>query len=183
MARQNSDSVYVMAVEAHTAMKAVRRLAGGLAYDVNPRLEERMEAGPVGMAWAGRSRSGETVLVVDDEAAVRSVVWEILQLAGYLVLEAGSGEEALRISAGQEGPIPLLLTDVMMPGMSGPEVAQRLARKRPEMRVLYMSGSSDDALIRRGVVEQDTAFVQKPFTPGALVHKVREVLDAPQEEE
>jgi two-component system, cell cycle sensor histidine kinase and response regulator CckA len=105
-------------------------------------------------------------------------VREILQLTGYLVLEAGSGEEALRICAGQDGPIHLLFTDVMMPGMSGPEVVQRLARIRPAMRVLYMSGYSDDALIRRGAIEQGAAFLQKPFTPEALAHKVRAVLDA-----
>lgn len=152
--------------------------AGGIVHDVNPWLEERVEAGLVDMAWAVTSRGGQTVLVVDDEAAVRSAVREILQATGYLVLEAGSGEEALRICAGQEGPIHLLLIDVMMPGMSGPETAQRLARMRPEMRGLYMSGYSDDALIRRGVLEQGTAFLQKPFTPDALAHKVREVLDA-----
>jgi CheY-like chemotaxis protein len=178
MARQNSEGVYVIAVEANATMGAVGRLAGEIAHDCNPRLEEREEAGPVGMAWAGTSRGGQTVLVVDDEAAVRSVVREILQSTGYIVLEAGSGEEALRICAGQKEPIPLLLTDVVMPGMSGPQVAQRLARMRPEMRVLYMSGYSDDALIRRGVVEEGTAFLQKPFTPEALAHKVREVLDA-----
>jgi len=168
----------VIGVEANATMEAVGRLAGEIAHDCNPRLEEREEAGPVGMAWAGTSRGGETVLVVDDEATVRSVVREILQATGYLVLEAGSGEEALRICAGQEGPIHLLLTDVMMPKMSGPEVAQRLARMRPELRVLYMSGYSDDALIRHGLVTQGTAFLQKPFTPDSLAHKVREVLDA-----
>jgi two-component system, cell cycle sensor histidine kinase and response regulator CckA len=172
----------VIGVEANATMEAVGRLAGGIAHDVNPRLEKRVEAGPVDRAWTGTSCGGETVMVVDDEAAVRSAVWEILQATGYFVLEAGSGEEALRICAGQEGTIHLLLTDVMMPGMSGPEVAQRLARTRPEMRVLYMSGSSNHILIRYGVVGQDTALVQKPFTPGALAHKVREVLDAPQEE-
>jgi two-component system, cell cycle sensor histidine kinase and response regulator CckA len=168
----------VSIVEANATMEAVGRLAGGIAHDFNPRLEERVEAGIVDMAWAGTSRGGETVLVVDDEAAVRSAVREILQAMGYLVLEAGSGEEALRIGAGQEGPIHLLLTDVVMPRMSCPEVAQRLARMRPELRVLYMSGYSDDALIRRGVVEQGAAFLQKPFVPDALAHKVREVLDA-----
>jgi two-component system, cell cycle sensor histidine kinase and response regulator CckA len=178
MARQTSDAVDVIAVEAKVTIEAVWRLAGEIAHDCNPRLEEREEAGPVGMAWAETSRGGETVLVVDDEAAVRSAVWEILQLTGYIVLEAGSGEEALRISAGQEGPIPLLLTDVMMPVMSGPEVAQRLACRCPEIRVLYMSGYSRDAIIRHGVVAQGTAFLQKPFTPDELMHKVREVLDA-----
>jgi CheY-like chemotaxis protein len=167
----------VIAVEANATMEAVGRLAGGIAHDVNLRLEERMEAGMVDMAWAGTARGGETVVVVDDEAAVRSAMREILQPMGYIVLEAGSGEEALRLCAGQEGAIHLLLTDVVMPGMSGHEVAQRLARMCPEMRVLYMSGYSDDALIRRGVLEQGTAFLQKPFTPDALAHKVREVLD------
>jgi CheY-like chemotaxis protein len=178
MARQNSDGIDVIAGEANAILEAVGRLASGIAHDVNPWLEERVEAGPVGMAWVGASRGGETILVVDDEAAVRSAVREILQLRCYIVLEAGNGQEALRICAGQEGPIHLLLTDVMMPGMSGPEVAQRLARMRPEMRVLYMSGYSDDAMIRHGVVEQGAGFLQKPFTPDALAHMVREVLDA-----
>jgi CheY-like chemotaxis protein len=182
MARQHSDGVDVSAVEASATMGAVGRMTGGIAPGGHPRLEERVEAWAVGLAWAGTSLGGETVLVVDDQAAVRSVVREILQPTGYLVLEAGSGEEAWRISAGQEGPIHLLLTDVMMPGMSGPELAWRLARRRPEMRVLYMSGDSDDALIRCGVVKQGTAFLQKPFTPSALAYKVREVLDAPREE-
>jgi CheY-like chemotaxis protein len=183
MARQHSDGVYVITVEENATMEVLGRLAGEIACDFNPWLEERVEPRPVGMAWAGTSRGGETVLVVDDEAAVRSVVWEILQPTGYLVLEAGSGEEALRICAGQEGPVHLLLTDVEMPGMSGPQLARRLARMRPEMKMLYMSGYSDETLIRHGVVKQGTAFLQKPFTPDALVHKVREVLDAPQVEE
>jgi two-component system, cell cycle sensor histidine kinase and response regulator CckA len=168
----------VIGVEANATMEAVGRLAGGIAHDVNPRLEERVEARPMDTAWAGTLRGGETVLVVDDEAAVRSAVREILQATGYIVLEAGSGEDALRICAEQEGPIHLLLTDVMMPGMCGPEVAQRLARMRPEMRVLYMSGYSDDALIRRRAVAPGAAFLQKPFMPDTLAHKVREVLDA-----
>jgi two-component system, cell cycle sensor histidine kinase and response regulator CckA len=168
----------MIVAEANATIEAMGRLAGGIAHEFNPRLEERVEASTVDMAWAGTSRGGQTVLVVDDEAAVRSAVREILQATGYIVLEAGSGEEALRSCAGQEGPIHLLLTDVMMPGMSGPEVAQRLAHMRPEMRVLYMSGYSDDALIRRGVVKQGAAFVQKPFTPDALARKVREVLNS-----
>jgi two-component system cell cycle sensor histidine kinase/response regulator CckA len=153
MAQQNSDGVDMIAVQANATMEAVGRLVGQIAHSCNPRLENRVEPGPVKIAWAGTSRGAETILVVDDQAPVRSVVREILQPTGYIVLEAGSGEEAVRICAGQEGPMHLLLTDVMMPGMSGPQLAQRLARLRPEMRVLYMSGYSDDALIRRGVVE------------------------------
>jgi two-component system cell cycle sensor histidine kinase/response regulator CckA len=168
----------MVVMEANVTMEAVGQLAGGIDHDVDSWLEERVEAWTMDMARAGPSRRNETVLVVDDEAAVRSAVREILQEAGCIVLQAGSGEEALRICTGQEGPIHLLLTDVIMPGMNGPEVAQRLARMRPEMRVLYMSGYSDDALIRRGVVPQSAAFLQKPFMPDALAHKVRVVLDA-----
>jgi two-component system, cell cycle sensor histidine kinase and response regulator CckA len=182
MARQHSDGVYVITVEANAIMEVLGRLAGGIAHDFNPRLEERLKPRPVGMARAGTSRGGETVLVVDDQAPVRSIVREILQLTGYVVLEAGSGEEAWRICAGQEGPIHLLLTDVVMPGMSGPELARRLACMRPEMRVLYMSGYSDDTLIRQRAIEHGAAFLQKPFTPKVLAHRVREVLDAPQGE-
>lgn len=134
------------------------------------------------MAWGGTSRGGETVLIVDNEAAVRSAEREMLQLGGYLVLEADCGEKALQTRAGQEGPIHLLLTDVMIPEMSGPEVARRLGRMRPEMRMLYMSDYSDDATIRHGVLELGTTFLKKPFRPDALVYKVRDVLDAPEEE-
>jgi CheY-like chemotaxis protein len=178
MARQNSDGIDVIAGEAHATMEAVGRLVGGIAHDFTPRLEEHVEVGPVGITWTGTSRGGETFLVLDDEAAVRSAVREILQPMGYIVLEAGNGEEALQICAGPERLIHLLVTDVMMPGMSGPEVAQRVARMRPGMRVLYMSGYADDALIRRGVVEEGTTFLQKPFTPDALARKVCEVLHA-----
>ena len=85
----------MIGMEANATMEAVGGLAGGIAHDVNPRLEKRVEAGPVDMAWAGTLRGAETVLVVDDEAAVRSAVWEILQATGYLVLEAGSGGGSL----------------------------------------------------------------------------------------
>jgi|SRR5215510_8772085 len=178
MARQHTEGVYVIAGEANATMEAVGRMTGGIAHDFDPRLEERVKGRPVGMTWTETSRGEETVLVVDDEAAVRSAVREILQPTGYIVLEVGSGEEALRICAGPERLIHLLVTDVMMPGMSGPEAAQRLACMRPRMRVLYMSGYADDAMIRHGVVEEGTAFLQKPFMPAALAHKVREVLDA-----
>jgi two-component system cell cycle sensor histidine kinase/response regulator CckA len=92
------------------------------------------------------------------------------------------GEEALQMCERPEGPVQPLLTAVVMPGMSGPAVAQRLTRSRPEMKVLYMSSYTDDAILRHGVTELRTAFLQKPFTADTLGWKVREVLDAPREE-
>jgi two-component system, cell cycle sensor histidine kinase and response regulator CckA len=98
-------------------------------------------------------------------------------MSGYVVLEARQGAEALEISHRHAGAIHLLVTDVVMPQMSGRELAQRLATLRPEMKVLYMSGYTDDAIVRHGVLASGIAFLSKPFTPDALALKVREVLD------
>jgi CheY-like chemotaxis protein len=98
---------------------------------------------------------------------------------GYAVLEARHGQEAIDLSQRHAGPIQLMVTDVVMPQMSGRELAQQLARTRPDMRVLFMSGYTDTAIVRHGVLEAGTAFISKPFTPDALAAKVREVLDAP----
>jgi PAS domain S-box-containing protein len=121
----------------------------------------------------------ETVLLVEDAKRVRQVVREILEMNGFEVLEARQGAEALRISARHQGPIHLMLTDVVMPEMSGRELAQRLMPLRPDMRVLYMSGYTDDAIVRHGVLDAGIAFIAKPFTPDGLAAKVRDVLDSP----
>ncbi len=120
----------------------------------------------------------ETILLVEDEEAVRSLAARILQEHGYKVLESTSVEEALQIGARQEEPINLLLTDVVMPGMSGRNVAEHLGFFRPEMKVLYMSGYTDNAIVHHGVLDAGMAFLEKPFAPEALVRKVREVLDS-----
>ena len=122
---------------------------------------------------------GETVLLVEDAQRVRAVVREILEMHGYGVIEARDGAEALALEQEHEGPIHLLLTDVVMPEMSGRELAQRLVPLRPEMSVLYISGYTDDAIVRHGALGADAAFLSKPFTPDALAAKVREVLDGP----
>ena len=119
----------------------------------------------------------ETVLLVEDEEGVRELARDILRSSGYTVLEARSGSEALLISERHQGPLDLLLTDVVMPRMSGRELAERLGPLRPELSVLYMSGYTDDAVIRHGVLGAGTAFLQKPFTPATLVQRVRETLD------
>ena len=124
------------------------------------------------------SRSGtETILLVEDNAGLRKLATRVLAPAGYTVLGAASGEEALRVLERQEGPVHLLLSDVVMPGMSGRDLAEQLAQTRPEMKVLFMSGYTDDTVVQHGVLEAQVAFLNKPFTAAALLRKVREVLD------
>ena len=122
----------------------------------------------------------ETILLAEDDETVRNLVREVLESCGHRVLEAPNGGSALLICERHQGPIHLLVTDVVMPEMSGRELAARLAQVRSEMKVLYMSGYTDDAIIHHGVLESGVPFIQKPFTPGALARKVREVLDAGQ---
>jgi len=122
---------------------------------------------------------GEIILLVEDAERVRAVVREILEVQGYEVIEARNGAEALMLEAAHDGPIHLLITDVVMPELSGRELAQRLAPLRPDMSVLYISGYTDDAIVRHGVLEAGMVLLPKPFTPDALAAKVREILDTP----
>lgn len=119
----------------------------------------------------------ETILLTEDEPGVRALARHVLQLHGYTVLEASQGDKALEIAEEYRGTIHLLVTDVVMPVMSGRQVAERLADIRPGTKILFLSGYTDDAVVRHGVLEAQVAFLQKPFTPGALAQKVREVLD------
>ncbi len=144
-----------------------------------PRGEEAVEAVGLREPLARPVHGSETILLVEDEPSVRSLVRGLLQTRGYMVLEAGWSHEALEISERYRGPIHLLLTDVVMPQMSGQELAGRLEAFHPETKVLYMSGYTDNAVVRRGVLETDAAFIGKPFTSDALARKVREVLDSP----
>jgi two-component system, cell cycle sensor histidine kinase and response regulator CckA len=152
---------------------------GGAAFKIYlPRLAEAAERESPLPVTAELPRGSETVLLVEDEAALRNLVRECLETSGYTVVEARHGGEALEIAERHRFPLHLLMTDVVMPGMSGRELAERLASRRAELRVLYMSGYTDDAVIRHGVLSQQMAFLQKPFTAEALARKVREVLDA-----
>jgi CheY-like chemotaxis protein len=119
----------------------------------------------------------ETVLVVEDEGQVRKLMGEVLRRAGYHVLEAQDGVEALQVSEKYAGTVQLLLTDVIMPRMNGRELAERLQRTRPVMRVLYVSGYTENTRLQKGVIEGSIAFLPKPITPHTLLRKVRDVLD------
>jgi two-component system, cell cycle sensor histidine kinase and response regulator CckA len=136
--------------------------------------ERRIPAPPA----AASSTGTETILLVEDEAVVRDLVCEILRESGYVVLSATSGTDAMKITADQTKPIDLLITDVVMPEMSGPELANTLRRARGEMRVLYMSGYTDDAVLVRQGLPENAAFIRKPYTPQQFLQKVRETLDA-----
>jgi PAS domain S-box-containing protein len=136
-------------------------------------------AGPVRPGPTAVSSSGtETILLVEDNAGLRKLATRLLAPAGYTVLGAASGEEALRLLEGHDAPVHLLLSDVVMPGMSGRQLAERLAQIRPGMKVLYMSGYTSDTIVRHGVLDAKVPFLNKPFTAAALLRKVREVLDS-----
>ena len=126
----------------------------------------------------GQSSGSETVLIVEDQDSVRAVMKAVLTRSGYKVLEAEGGPAALELSRGLADPIHLLLTDVVMPRMSGRELAQVMKAECPNLRVLYTSGYTDDAVLRHGILQPNVAFLHKPFTAAGLSQKVRQVLDA-----
>ena len=133
----------------------------------------KLHPGPVKLP-----KGNEMILLVEDEDGVRALARHVLQTCGYTVIEASHGKEAMRIAEQRSGPIHLLITDVVMPqGMGGRQVAEALRVKHPEARVLFVSGYTDDAVVRHGVLEEKANFLQKPFTPASLAHKVRDVLD------
>lgn len=142
-----------------------------------PLVAETPEALVVRAAGVESLRGSETVLLVEDEGMVRSLARVALTNRGYVILEAANGAEALLVSEHHREPIHLLATDVSMPGMTGPELAERLKLLRPEIRVLFLSGFSDWSVVHRGDLGPGVGFMQKPFTPNSLARKVRQVLD------
>jgi two-component system cell cycle sensor histidine kinase/response regulator CckA len=142
-----------------------------------PRVDELAESlrttGEIGIV----PRGSETILLVEDEPAVRAVVQQVLERHGYTVRAAPTGVLALKLLAANPGEVHLLLTDVVLPGMSGRQLATQFSALRPDARVLFMSGYTSDAVVRHGVLEPGIAYLQKPFSPEALARKVRRVLD------
>ena len=143
-----------------------------------PRVDEEADTPDGEKPDAEPPQGSETVLIVEDEMSVRRLTHQFLEGNGYHVLEAIEGREAMRVSEHYGGPIHLLLTDVVMPGMSGCELVKTLAPLRPEMKVLYMSGYTDDAITGHGNLGRGSTFLQKPFTLDCLARKVRGALDA-----
>ncbi|MFL6210413.1 MAG: PAS domain S-box protein [Pyrinomonadaceae bacterium] len=141
-----------------------------------PRVDEGAEEYQRGAETEAALYGTETILLAEDEEMVRKLAREVLEMYGYQVLEAANGGAALLICERHTEPIHLLITDVIMPEMSGRKLAARLARLRPEMKVLYMSGYTDNAIVHQGVLDEGTNFIQKPFAPHALAQKVRAVL-------
>ena len=166
--KQSGGSIWVYSEYGHgTTFKVyLPELAGSSQKSMAEAVEEPVKGG------------SETILLVEDEDVVRGLARKILEGAGYRVLEASRGQEAVRLGLERSEPIDLLLTDVVMPETSGKEVADRLSEMRPGLKVLFMSGYTDQAIVHHGVLDSNVEFIQKPFTPGGLVKKVREVLDS-----
>jgi len=169
-------TVYAIAEQAGGHIEVESKIGHGATFTIylpqasgTPQLKRTEE---------GIDNGTETILLVEDEEELRHMVRYILESCGYTVLEASSAMEAILIPAQHQGAIQLLLTDVVMPELSGRELAEKLTKVRPEIRVLYMSGYTDDTVLRYGVLESAVHFLQKPFSPTALSRKVREVLDA-----
>jgi two-component system cell cycle sensor histidine kinase/response regulator CckA len=137
-----------------------------------PRVEEIARTAP-----QEEATGSEVVLFVEDETNIREPAKEVLESRGYTVLSASDGAEALEILRQWGGPIDLLITDVIMPGINGGQLADALCGETPGLQVLYISGYPEDAIARHGVLQPGRSFLQKPFPPGVLLRKVREVLD------
>jgi CheY-like chemotaxis protein len=142
-----------------------------------PRVDEAAGAAPVAAVLRPRTSGRETILLVEDEPVIRRVVVQALTQEGYRIIAVEDGASALTMCGDAAQPIDLLITDVVMPLMSGPQLVQRVASLRPSMSILYISGYTDRALIHQGQREAGTDFLQKPFTPETLARKVRGILD------
>jgi CheY-like chemotaxis protein len=144
-----------------------------------PRIAEAADAPRTAPETTATFEGTETILLVEDAEQLRRLAKHVLELSHYTVLDSQSPAHALEVARAHDGKIDLLLTDVVMPGMSGPEVAASLNLERPGVPVLYMSGYTDDAIVHHGVLDAGTQFIQKPFTPKALVRRVHETLNRP----
>jgi len=171
-------TVYGIVQQSGGATRVESRPGHGTTFQIDLPRCEAQEAAPMSAPPPIRSRSGsETVLLVEDDARVRALVSTMLGRSGYNVLDADGGERALEIIRAHRGHIDLLLTDVVMPAMNGRVLAERLQALSPATRVLFMSGYSDDAIMRAGVQAAEVGFLQKPFSSAALAAKIREILE------
>jgi CheY-like chemotaxis protein len=170
-------SAYGIVKQSNGHISVYSELGRGTSFHVYlPRVFEPAEAKAARTSTAPAPGT-ETVLLVEDDPSVWKLMREMLHRAGYEVIEAANGAEALLACERSSAGIALMITDLVMPGINGWELAKRLAPLRPEMKVLYMSGYSNHAALASGVLDRHEFFIQKPFTPGALAEKIRRVLD------
>jgi CheY-like chemotaxis protein len=167
-------SVYGIVTQSHGHIAVSSQPGLGTTFRIH--LPAAMGTTPIAVPCGGPVAATGTVLLVEDEPAVRRLARTILAAAGYEVLEAGTGAQALALSELHAGPIDVLLTDVVMPGMSGPQLAAQLSARRPGLRVLFMSGYLPDTISHHGLAASGD-LIEKPLTPGSLRDKVREVLE------
>ncbi len=171
-------TVYGIVKQSGGYIDVVSELGKGATFTVYlPRVREAVEAAPMAARLPAMRQGTETVLLAEDDPGVRKIVAATLARQGYAVLEAQNGAEALRVAANFPGPIDLLVTDVVMPEMGGSDVSAGLAGTRPHMRVLYMSGYTEDEVFRRGIIEQGCTYLKKPFNLEDFLRKVRSVLE------
>ncbi len=171
-----------------TVYGIVKQTGGGISVDSQldqgttfrillPRFEETAEAPRPRTCDGAPMRGSELILLVEDEDTVRELASRVLRKKGYSVVDARNGAEALQLCERLDEHIDLLITDVVMPRMSGRELVERLGVLRPETKVIYMTGYTDDAIIHHGVLDSGIELIQKPFKPASLLRKIREVLD------
>ncbi len=173
-------TVYGIVKQSGGNIRVCSEIGRGTTFNIYlPRAGNAAELSEKVEPLADLPRGTETILLVEDEEAVREILREVLEADGYSVLPTSGGEEALELCANYKKEIHLMLTDVVMPGMNGRELGERAAALWPEMRVLYMSGYTDEAITHHGALDAGAAFLEKPFTPDSVARKVREVLDAP----
>jgi CheY-like chemotaxis protein len=171
-------TVYGIVSQAGGAVSVESEIGKGTSFQILfPAVGEPAAANNMTTLHAA-TQGKETILIAEDDAGVRQLSRLALEMQGYTVIEAGSGEAAMRAAASHSGPIHLLVTDVVMPGGGGRLLADMIRSTRPGVTVLYVSGYMDDAIVRHGIEDSTDAFLQKPFTPASLARKVRDVIDA-----
>jgi len=169
-------TVYGIVKQSQGFVRVTSAVGRGTTFTIY--LPQVLAAVPAAEELPARALTGvETVLVVEDNGGLRALTRRFLERGGYVVLDASGGTEAIELLQRETRPVQLLLTDVVMPGLSGRELAEEAGRMRPGIRTLYMSGYTSDAVVRHGVLESTVAYISKPFTAQELLHKVREVLD------
>jgi two-component system, cell cycle sensor histidine kinase and response regulator CckA len=173
-------TVFGIVKQSHGSVFVYSEPGAGATFKIYlPRVADALDVASAPVESARPTPAMATILLVEDDDAVRRIVHAVLVRAGYRVLGAASGDDALALSEAHPGPIDLLLTDVVMPRMSGKQLAERLLERRPGLPVLYVSGYTDNSVVHHGVLDEGVNFLQKPITPGALLAKLREVLALP----